>query len=155
MQANQPTQNLQLNSHSARRDKLSLVTSQPTVEERLLAAEGGCYLSNEAAELLGITEKELEQLRQTDKIIGLPVQEDRHVYPRWQFKKRLLWGYRILPGLDEVLSEFPESDPWMRAAFLLNSCMSVDLSTPLAGLKAGKLSQVLLLTHRFGEHGAA
>ncbi len=130
------------------------VKSSPTVKERLLAAEGGYYLSGEAAKLLGITEPQLEQLRQTDKIIGLPVKDGRHVYPKWQLTKRL-WFYRVLPGLTEVLAAFPDDSPWMRAAFLLNDSDCVEFPTPLAGLKAGKLNRVIALSQRFGEHGAA
>jgi hypothetical protein len=126
----------------------------PTVKERLLQAEGGYYLSDEAAKLLGITEQKLEELRQTGKIIGLPVKDGRYVYPKWQLTKRL-WFYRLLPGLAEVLAAFPDDSPWMRAAFMLNDSDCVEFSTPLAGLKAGKLAQVLVLSQRFGEHGAA
>jgi hypothetical protein len=84
-----------------------LAKSSLTVKERLIRAEGGYYLSGEAAKLLGITEPQLEQLRQTDKIIGLPVKDGRHVYPKWQLTKHWFWGYRVIPGLAEVLAAFP------------------------------------------------
>jgi ribosomal protein L35 len=138
-----------------RRKGLLPVKSSPTVKERLLAAEGGYYLSGEAAKLLGITEPQLEQLCQTDKIIGLPVKDGRHVYPKWQLTKHWFWGYRVLPGLAEVLAAFPDDSPWMRAAFMLNDSDCVEFPTPLAGLKAGKLDRVIALSQRFGEHGAA
>ena len=130
------------------------VKSPHTVKERLIRAEGGYYLSGEAAKLLGITEPQLEQLRQTDKIIGLPVKDGRYVYPKWQLTKRF-WSYRVLPGLAEVLAAFPDDSPWMRAAFMLNDSDCVEFPTPLAGLKAGKLDRVIALSQRFGEHGAA
>jgi hypothetical protein len=126
----------------------------PTVKERLLTAEGGYYLSGEIAKLIGINEQKLEELRQTDKIIGLPVKDGRYVYPKWQLTKRF-WSYQVLPGLAEVLATFPDDSPWMRAAFMLNDSDCVEFPTPLAGLKAGKLAQVLVLSQRFGEHGAA
>jgi hypothetical protein len=126
-----------------------------TVKERLIRAEGGYYLSGEAAKLLGITEPQLEQLRQTDKIIGLPVKDGRHVYPKWQLIKHWLWGYRVLPGLAEVLAEFPSESPWMRAGFMLDNGVTVEFASPLAGLKAGKISQVVALVKGFGEHGAS
>ncbi len=135
-------------------DPTAQVKSSLTVKERLIRAEGGYYLSGEAAKLLGITEPQLEQLRQTDKIIGLPVKDGRYVYPKWQITKRF-WSYRVLPGLAEVLAVFPDDSPWMRAAFMLNDSDCVEFSTPLAGLKAGKLDQVIALSQRFGEHGAA
>ncbi len=131
------------------------VKSSLTVKERLLRAEGGYYLSGEAAKLLGITEPQLEELRQTDKIIGLPVKDGRHVYPKWQIVKRWFWGYQVLPGLAEALAEFPSESPWMRAGFMLNNGVTVEFTSPLAGLKAGKISQVISLVKGFGEHGAA
>jgi hypothetical protein len=129
--------------------------SSLTVKERLIRAEGGYYLSGEAAKLLGITEPQLEQLRQTDKIIGLPVKDGRYVYPKWQLTKRWFWGYRVISGLDEVLAAFPDDSPWMRAGFMLDNGVSVELASPLAGLKAGKIQQVLTLVKGFGEHGAS
>jgi hypothetical protein len=131
------------------------VKSSLTVKERLIRAEGGYYLSGEAAKLLGITEPQLEQLRQTDKIIGLPVKDGRHVYPKWQLTKHWFWGYRVIPGLAEVLAEFPSESPWMRAGFMLDNGVTVEFASPLAGLKAGKISQVVALVKGFGEHGAA
>jgi hypothetical protein len=135
-------------------DRAAVVKNSPTVKERLLAAEGGYYSSGEAAKLLGITEQKLEELRQIDRIIGLPVQDGRYVYPKWQITKRF-WNYRVLPGLAEVLAAFPDDSPWMRAAFLLNDSNCIEFPTPLAGLKAGKLELVKALSHRYGEHGAA
>jgi hypothetical protein len=127
----------------------------PTVKERLLHAEGGYYLSGEAAKLLGITEQKLEELRQTDKIIGLPVKDGRHVYPKWQIVKHWFWGYQIVSGLADVLAAFPSKSPWMWAGFMLNDSYCDEFPTPLAGLKAGKIAQVVVLSQHFGEHGAA
>jgi hypothetical protein len=131
------------------------VKSPLTVKEILIRAEGGYYLSVEAAKLLGITESQLEQFRQTDKIIGLPVKDGRYVYPKWQIAKRWFWGYQILPGLAEALAEFPSESPWMRAGFMLDNGVTVEFASPLAGLKAGKISQVVALVKGFGEHGAS
>jgi hypothetical protein len=136
-------------------DPTALVKSSLTVKERLIRAEGGYYLSGEAAKLLGITEQKLEELRQTDKIIGLPVKDGRHVYPKWQLTKHWFWGYRVIPGLAEVLAQFPSESPWMRAGFMLDNGVTVEFASPLAGLKAGKISQVVALVKGFGEHGAA
>jgi hypothetical protein len=152
MQVNQNTQQIHQDSTI---DLTATVKSSLTVKERLLAAEGGYYLSGEAAKLLGITEQKLEELRQTDKIIGLPVKDGRHVYPKWQIVKHWFWGYRVIPGLAEVLAAFPDDSPWMRAGFMLDNGVSVELASPLAGLKAGKITQVLTLVKGFGEHGAS
>jgi hypothetical protein len=134
---------------------ISSVKSKPNVKERLLVAEGGYYLIHEAAELLGITEQQILELHQANKIIGLPVQDGRYVYPKWQFAQQEKSHYQPLQGFDEVLAKFPETDPWMQAAFMLNSSCCSEIGTPLSGLQAGKVAEVLLLAQRFGEHGAA
>jgi hypothetical protein len=125
------------------------VKSSLTVKERLIRAEGGYYLSSEAAELLGISERELEEWRKTDKLIGLPLKNGTFVYPKWQFS-----NHAVLSGLEVVLARFPYKSPWGRAAFMLDTWVSEGLGTPLAGLRAGKLSQVLALVNCIGEQGA-
>jgi hypothetical protein len=125
------------------------VKSPLTVKERLIRAEGGYYLSGEAAELLGISERELEEWRKTDKLIGLPLRNGTFVYPKWQFS-----NHAVLSGLEVVLARFPYKSPWGRAAFMLDTWFSEGLGTPLAGLRAGKLSQVLALVNCIGEQGA-
>jgi hypothetical protein len=160
MQVNQPITKSSLSVHKdtasvGHSDEGKPSFNKPSsVKDLLLSAEGGCYLSAEAAKLLGISEQKLQELSRTDKIIGLPIQDGGQVYPKWQFTKRFPWGYQILRGLDEVLAKFPSKSPWMRAGFMLNN-ISVDMASPLAGLKAGKISQVIDLVNNFGEHGAA
>jgi hypothetical protein len=129
---------------------LPQTTQNPlTSKERLLLAEGGYYLSGEAVELLGISETELAQWREADKLIGLPRKDGTFVYPKWQFS-----SHSILSGLEVVLARFPYKSPWGRAAFMLDTWVSVGLGTPLAGLRDGKLAQVLALVNCLGEQGA-
>jgi hypothetical protein len=130
-------------------EPLSSETKSLTTKERLLTAEGGYYLSGEASELLGISAKELEEWLETDKLIGLPRKDGTFVYPKWQFSDS-----SVLSGLEEVLARFPYKSPWGRAAFMLDTWVSVGLGTPLAGLRDGKLSQVLALVNCIGEQGA-
>jgi hypothetical protein len=119
-----------------------------TAKEQLLFAEGGCYQSAQAAELLNISENELQKLRETDQLIGLPLKDGSFVYPKWQFAEN-----SILPGLAEVLAQFPYKSPWGRAAFMLDTWLSNGLGTPLAGLQAGKLLEVIALVNCIGEQG--
>jgi hypothetical protein len=130
-------------------DPAAPVKCSLTVKERLIRAEGGYYLSGEAAELLEISERELEGWRETNKLIGLPLKDGTFVYPKWQFS-----DHSVLSGLEVVLARFPYKSPWGRAAFMLDTWVSEGLGTPLAGLKAGKLSQVLDLVGCIGEQGA-
>jgi hypothetical protein len=130
-------------------DPQTFAKNPPTAKEQLLAAEGGCYLSNQAAELLNVSESELQEWRETDQLIGLPLKDGTFVYPKWQFAEN-----SILPGLAAVLAQFPYKSPWGRAAFMLDTWLSLGLGTPLAGLQAGKLSEVLALVNCIGEQGA-
>jgi hypothetical protein len=94
-------------------DPQTFAQNPPTAKEQLLAAEGGCYLSNQAAELLNVSESELQEWRETDQLIGLPLKDGTFVYPKWQFAEN-----SILPGLAAVLAQFPYKSPWGRAAFM-------------------------------------
>ena len=122
--------------------------SAPTAKEQLLAAEGGYYLSDQVAKLLSISENELQTWRETDQLIGLPLKDGTFVYPKWQFSEN-----STLPGLATVLKQFPYKSPWGRAAFMLDTWLSNGLGTPMAGLRAGKLSEVLALVNGIGEQG--
>jgi hypothetical protein len=121
----------------------------PSDKRILLSAEGGFYSSNKVCEVLSLIISDLDKLRETDQIIGLRV-EQQFFYPKWQFV-----GDRLLPGLSKVLSEFPSKSQWMRAGFMLDNGVSVDLASPLAALKAGKIDDVVHLVENYGEHGAA
>jgi hypothetical protein len=116
----------------------------------ILNAEGGCYSISEVTEELGnISPIELEKLRKTNQLLGLP-SGNGYVYPKWQFI-----NHEVLPGLVDVLSKFPYEDPWEKALFILNNNESSDFLNPLSGLRAGKIPQVLNLVKLVGEHGAA
>jgi hypothetical protein len=130
-------------------DSQTFAQNPPTAKEQLLVAEGGCYQSDQVAELLNISENELQKLRETDQLIGLPLKNGSFVYPKWQFTENA-----ILPGLKEVLAQFPYKSPWGKAAFMLDTWCSNGLGTPLAGLQAGKLLEVLALVNCIGEQGA-
>lgn len=120
------------------------------IKRQLLAAEGGYHTSYLAAELLSITESKLTELREQSKIIGLPLAGGQHVYPKWQFDEG-----EILKGLDVVLSALPDTGPWVQAAFMLDNLISVELVTPLDGLRKRQVDLVVSVARGFGEQGAA
>jgi hypothetical protein len=153
MQVSQPVKKKSLISNAENSSAVFKEELSPA-KKLMLTANGGHYLSGEVAKLLNISEQRLEELRQTNKIIGLPCPDGGYVYPKWQITNRFLWGHQLLRGLDEVLAKFPSKSPWMRAGFMTSN-VSVDLASPLAGLQAGKISQVVALVEDFGEHGAA
>jgi hypothetical protein len=123
------------------------------VKRQLLAAEGGCYVSDRAATLLGISESALTALSQQSKIIGLPLADGSFVYPQWQFVKTLFSRYRLLNGLDRVLAVISDSDPWIQTAFMLDRLISTEMTTPLDGLRQGKIDVVITIAKSLGEQG--
>jgi hypothetical protein len=125
------------------------------VKRQLLAAEGGYYVRDRASTLLGISESALTALRQQSKIIGLPLADGNYVYPQWQFVKTLFFRHRLLKGLDRVLAALSDSDPWIQAAFLLDRLISTEMTTPLEGLRQGKIDLVIAIAKSFGDHGVA
>jgi hypothetical protein len=125
------------------------------VKRQLLAAEGGYYVSDRAAALLGINETALTALRQQSKIIGLPLADGSFVYPQWQFVKTWFFRHRLLKGLDRVLAALPDSDPWIQTAFMLDRLISTEMATPLDGLRQGKIDLAIATAKSFGEQGAA
>jgi hypothetical protein len=148
---------------SSSRIKEQLVSSDPLakyeqrgleIEQQILEDAGDCYPSVKAAQMLGITEPMLETLRQQHKIVGLPISNGNYVYPSWLFVKTWFFRYRLIKGLNLVLSALPESDSWEQVAFLLDPLISVEMSTPLAGLQSGKIDLVVSIARSFGDHGA-
>jgi hypothetical protein len=121
-------------------------------KEFLLDAEGGFHWKDEAAKLLDIDEFQLEKMRKADEVVGLPIDSpegEQYVYPKWQFD-----GGSVVPGLSKILFNFPDKSPWSQASFLLNSHLSHSLGTPIAGLKKGRLADVLALVNHLDKQGA-
>lgn len=125
------------------------------VEKQILQDSGFTYSTTEVCSLLKIDPAQLESMRQQRKLVGLPLENGDRVYPQWQFVKTWFFRYRILKGLDLVLAALNHADSWEQVAFLLDPLAATDISTPLAALQAGKISQVLTVAHNFGRHGAA
>jgi shikimate kinase len=119
-------------------------------KERLLEAEGGTLEATEVGMLLDTPEEAVEAQRLTGKLIALPVDHKRYVYPKWQFQDR-----GTLPGLKQVLAVLHDHDAWMQTAFMLNSNTRLHGETPLTMLRQGRIAEVLRAARSYGEHGAA
>jgi hypothetical protein len=133
-------------------DSSSTPRAKMSPTEFLLDAEGGFYWKDEAVKLLNIDESLIEEMRKKDEVLGFLIDSpegEQYVYPKWQFD-----GGSVIPGLREVLLNFPDKSPWARASFLLNSHLSHSMGTPIAGLKKGRLADVLVLVHHLDEQGA-
>lgn len=132
-------------------------SQQPTMLISIMSARGGCYLPETLAKKLASTLEEIDELRKNNKIIGFPVKEQEvgFIYPVWQFRESGEGTIEPLYGLDKVLDLLPHSDPWEKAAFLLDRNVSVYLTTPLDGLIEGNIDMVLETADSLYSQGAA
>jgi hypothetical protein len=120
-------------------------------QSKLLAAEGGCVSSHEAAELIGLSPQAVDKARKKGQLIAFPRGQNRYAYPHWQFEQ----GH-ALKGLKEVLQALAaEATPWVKAGFILGKNSRLGERRPLDLLRKGKIDKVIAAAKSFGEHGAA
>lgn len=119
-----------------------------SVQRELLAAEGGFSLHSQAAQILKITDEQLETMRRQGDVIGVLTQKG-YVYPNWQFEKGML-----LKGLRDILELLRGYDAWMKVAFMLSRNTCLEGEKPLIGLRQGHLEQVKRAARVYGEQGA-
>jgi hypothetical protein len=119
--------------------------------EQLLNAEGGTLSSQEVAGALKITRQAVDKRRQAGRLIGLSTGRRGYAYPAWQFDPQ----GGTLPGLEAVLDDLRDHDPWMQLAFMLNPNAYLDDRTPLEMLRRGGLETIRRAARAFGEQGAA
>jgi len=118
-------------------------------KQELLEAHGGCIRVEQVAEILGISRQAVDKRRRTGKLIGLPKGQHAYVYPIWQFKDQ-----SVIEGLETVLGQLQDYDPWMQVVFMLEPNLRLNSKTPLEGLHSNQIDQVLAIARIFGEHGA-
>lgn len=116
------------------------------LQREIMAAEGGSVSGHELADILGITRQAVDKRRKRGTLIGLNLGRRGYAYPVWQIG---------LAGLENVLAELKELDPWTQAAYLLAPNRWLDGQTPLHALRAGKLDAVLSAARLYGEQVAA
>lgn len=117
--------------------------------ERLLKAEGGPLSISQVEDLLDISRQAIHKRCSKGKLIALTTSKRGYLYPKWQFTEK-----GILPGLEEVLAEIDEDDPWMQASFMLNPNIWLDQQSPLNMLRKGKIKEVIMAAHAYGKQGA-
>jgi hypothetical protein len=116
----------------------------------LLTAEGGVASASELGRLLGLTRQSVDNRRKGGRLLALDSSKRGFLYPVWQID-----GGQVLPGLEEVLRELRDFDPWMQTAFLLNPNSFLGDESPLAELRRGHLDAVLAAASVYGEQVAA
>lgn len=115
-------------------------------KRQLLEAEGGVVSGRELAQALGITRQAVDKRRLNNKLIGIDLGKRGYAYPVWQLG---------LDGIDAVLAELEEYDPWTQALFLLSANNWLNGETPLAKLRRGEREDVLAAARLYGEQTAA
>ena len=116
----------------------------------LLTAEGGTLSKDAVAQLLHLSLEQVEERRSAGHLIGLRSEQDIYVYPAWQFDAK-----DVLPGLEDVLEDLRDHDPWMQSNFFLSGDLRLDSETPLAELKRGHIEAVRRAARAYGEQCAA
>jgi hypothetical protein len=116
----------------------------------LLTTEGGAGTAKELGQLLGLTRQAIDNRRKAGRLLALESGKRGYLYPAWQVEKG-----RVLPGLEQVLRELSDFDPWMKAAFFLNPNAFLRDESPLSELRRGHIDRVLDAASVYGEQVAA
>ena len=120
------------------------------VKSQLLYEDGQPLTSEQVGSLLGITRQAVDKRRKKGQLLGITLGRRGYLYPVWQFDKG-----QVLPGLEQVLKELNEDDPWTRLMFFKTGDIRLDGDTPLQRLGAGDVEQVVLAASCYGEQLAS
>lgn len=115
------------------------------VKQQLIEAEGGWANSEEIAQMLGVSRQAINQRRQRGKLIGLSRGKGKYIYPLWQFTDT----GKTLSGLEAILEQLKDLDPWMQITFFLNPNVRLDNKTPLEMLQNGEVESVICSAQAF------
>lgn len=113
--------------------------------QRLLGEEGGVCSAGELGSLLGgLTRQAIDKRRRHGKLIAIDLGRHGYGYPVWQIHRGT-----VLPGLERVIAELHESDPWTRFGFMLSPNSWLGGETPLATLRRGEVDRVVATAEMF------
>jgi len=119
-------------------------------KQQMLETAGGALTSEQVAEILGISRQAVDKRRAATQLLALTQGRRGYSYPSFQFEDG-----RPITGLQEVLAELKELDPWMQMVFFTSPNERLGDKTPLERLKKGLVSEVTAAAAGFGEQGAA
>src|SRR4029079_15271371 len=80
------------------------------LQQEILAAEGGTCSAQSFADTLRMTRQAIDKRRKRGALVGLNLGRCGYAYPVWQIG---------LAGLEEVLAELRNLDPWTQVAYML------------------------------------
>lgn len=119
-------------------------------KQQMLETAGGALTSEQAAEVLGISRQAVDKRRASNQLLALTQGKRGYSYPSFQFEDG-----KTITGLEEVLAELKELDPWMQMVYFTSPNERLGDKTPLEGLKKGLVSDVKAAAFEYGEQGAA
>jgi hypothetical protein len=141
----------------------SLETSQLVAEDPFIAAKfrglkrkkqmietaGGALTSEEVAKVLGISRQGVDKRRGLNQLLALTQGRRGYSYPSFQFDED-----RTISGLEDVLSELKQLDPWMQMVFFTSPNERLNGKTPIETLQKGFAKEVRDVAVGYGEQGA-
>jgi len=118
-------------------------------KQQMLETAGGALTSERVAEVLGISRQAVDKRRTSNQLLALTQGRRGYSYPGFQFEDG-----KTITGLEEVLAQLKELDPWMQMVFFTSPNERLSDKTPLEGLKKGRVSEVKAVATEFGEQGS-
>jgi len=118
-------------------------------KQQMLEAAGGALTSEQVAEVLGISRQAVDKRRASNQLLALTQGKRGYSYPSFQFEDG-----KTISGLEEVLEELKDLDPWMQMVFFTSPNERLEGKTPLGKLKKGLVSEVKAAASGYGEQGA-
>ena len=131
--------------------KLYTNSADNEIKSRLLCSSGKPLTTSAVARQLSVSLEQVENLRHSGFLIGIPAEEYGYLYPACQFQE----DGSIIPDLDKLLRSLARFDIWMQLQFLQTGDLHLDGATPIDSLKQGKLEQALFAATNYGEMRAA
>ena len=118
-------------------------------KQQMLEAAGGALTSEQVAEILGISRQAVDKRRAANQLLALTKGKRGYSYPGFQFEDGT-----TIPGLEEVLDELRDVDPWMQMVFFTSPHERLEGKSPLDQLRKGLLHEVKAAASGYGEQGA-
>jgi hypothetical protein len=118
-------------------------------KQQMLEAAGGAMSSEQVAEVLGISRQAVDKRRAANQLLALIQGRRGYSYPSFQFEDG-----KTVSGLEGVLWELKDLDPWMQMVFFTSPHERLGGKTPLEQLRKGSANQVKAAARGYGEQGA-
>jgi hypothetical protein len=119
-------------------------------KQQMLEAAGGALTSEQVSEILGISRQAVDKRRASNQLLALTQGKRGYSYPSFQFEDG-----KTVTGLEEVLGELKDLDPWMQMVFFTIPNERLEGKIPLEQLRKELVSEVKAAAGGYGEQGAA